>query len=386
MFRRWTLGTLVLGSVLTATGCGGRLFHHKKRCDPPPPPRDDRSRDLDVPPGVIPPRGTETIPPASLPTTPAPRVFDPAVPDSSGRRLETFSPPRLQEPSSPFLPPAVVPKSSGELPSTDTLPVPFEARKFPDPKPGTYLPKKWLLAPEDPESKSAYTPDVKEGLPQPDRKVVLDPIGPGASAEPPDIRRSPSPLPTTDPTPTPPPHTANAPSQPPAPAEANAPSKPPTPVEAKLPVGLPGFTEVSGKEQVASGRKPSVEGLNWLQKNGYRTVVYLHDPNLDTKPATDLCQARGMRFIGIPVSADRMKEVAAAFDAAVADTRNRPLYMCDDSGLWAGTLWYAHFRTVDLINPDAAKVRANGLGLDDPSTSGEQKKLWDAVQDYLRAR
>ena len=81
-----------------------------------------------------------------------------------------------------------------------------------------------------------------------------------------------------------------------------------------------------------------------------------------------------------------MSEVMKAFDAALADTANRPMYVCDDTGLWTGTLWYAHFRSVDLVNADAAKVRAAALGLGDPETNAEQKKIWDAAQEYLRSR
>jgi protein tyrosine phosphatase (PTP) superfamily phosphohydrolase (DUF442 family) len=286
-------------------------------------------------------------------------MFDPAEP---GRT--TYSPPRLQNPTSPFLPPAVVPNSPGDLPSMESLPPPYEAQKIVEPDANRS--KKLFLTPEDrPEASNPSRDD--RGLPVPDRRVLLDPVNPNIPSDP-LPSRSPDQLPTT----TPVPYTANA-------------SPKPERVETSS-VGLPAFTAVPGLEKVASGRKPTLDGLNWLQQNGYRTVIYIHKPDWKAVPAAELCEARGMKFVGIPVSANRMSEAAKAFDAALADTANRPLYVCDDTGLWAGTLWYAHFRAVGLVNPDAAKVRATALGLGDPDTNAEQKKLWNAVTEYLRTR
>lgn len=357
MDRRWTVCSIALGTLISASGCGGRLFH-RRSCDSTPA-RTEPRRDTDVTPGVIAPRGGETIPPSSLPTTPGPRMFDPAEP---GRT--TYSPPRLLEPASPYAPAGTVPNSPDSLPSIESLPPPTESRKLVEPEP--YQSKKLYLTPDDSSQSNSPSRD-SSGLPVPDRRVLLEPVNPNVPTDPQPVR-SPDTLPST----TAVPYTANS-------------SPKPEKVETSS-VGLPAFTMVPGQTEVANGRKPSLEGLGWLQKSGYRTVIYLHDPKLNTEPAADLCKTKGMKFVGIPASADKLSDMAKAFDAALADTANRPIYVCDDNGLWAGTLWYAHFRAVDLINADAAKVRATALGLADPDTNAEQKKLWDAVQDYLRTR
>ncbi len=366
MLRRWTILSLAAATLLASAGCGGRLFH-RKRCDTPSArDRDDiGTRDRDFDPGTIRPRDSGTIPSPSLPTTPGPRTFDPVTPD--GRRLDTFSPtrpgPRLEEPLDPYLPPSSVPSSPGDLPRGDLLPPPVESKKL-------------ILAPDGasdlapPATKSDYTPARENGLPLPDRSVLLDPVSPNGPIA--------LPKTTAEPEPTKP-YTANASPKPEV--------KPERGIDLKSAIGVPNITAVTGYDGVYSGRRPaSIDGLDWLQKAGFRTVVYLHDPKADTGPAAELCGKRGMKFVGIPVAPDRVKEAATAFDAAVADAAGRPVYVCDPNGLWAGTLWYAHFRAVGNLNPDAAKVRAQGLGLGDPDTSDEKRKLWDAAQEYLRTR
>lgn len=379
MYRRWTLSSLALGSLL-ASGCGGRLFH--RRCDSrdPYPPRP-RTGSTDAPSGVIPPRDFDPIPPSSLPTTPAgPRAFDPADP-SRAAFSAPLPTPRLQDPPAPRLPPAFVPNSPTDLPHPDDLPAPVEARKFVESKPVVPKaaepespgPRKLLLAPDDvtdsPRSKAGYTPKTENGLPLPDRTVLLDPVAPADPADP---------TPAAKPEPT---ESLKVPLPMPA-AEPRTSQTPPT----TPPTDLDEFKTVTGLDGVASGRKPGLEGLVWLQKNGYRTVVYLHDPKYDAGPAADLCRQKGLKFVGIPVAADRVKEAVEKFDAALAAPDARPLYVCDDTGRAAGAVWYAHFRGTRQLSPDTARVRAGELGLRDPAADADQKPLWDAVQEYLGKR
>jgi hypothetical protein len=362
--RRYTICTIAIGFLFTSSGCGGRLFH--RRCQDSVSPRTapEPRRDLDSPRGVIPPRETETIPSPSLPTTPGaiPRVFDP-ISNEPGRT--TYSTPRLQDPVGPFLPPVSVPSSPDNLPSIESLPPPTEVRKFIE---SENQPKKLYLTPADDTSESGRLRPSTDRFAQPDRRVLLDPVNANIPNDPP-VSLSPGPLPVPN---LPVPHTAN--------------SSPAVDRPEVQSIGLPDMTRVIGEENIASGRKPSLDGLNWLQKAGYRTVVYIHDPKMNPEPAAELCRTRGMKFVGIPASTGKLPEMVKAFELALADAANRPVYVCDDNGLWAGTIWYTHFRTASLMNPDAAKVRANSLGLADPDTNAEQKKLWDAAQEYLRTK
>lgn len=346
--------TLAALTLLAPLGCR-RL---NRRCDPP---RDTAlPADRDTDPGVIPPRGT--IPSPDVPVRPDPN-------------RTTFSPvrpaPHLQDPIEPFNPgPAV------DLPR----PVESESKKLTDPAlpksptspPDTVKPKKVLVPEKMPDApeKAGETPDPSKyppkdggGKPVPDKSVFLDPVAPDGPFDlPKGERTGPTVVEEREPTR----------------RESKATPKPETP-----PVGLSNFQSVKGKANAAAGLKPTPDGYEWLAKNGYKAVVFAHDPAADVAPVKAVCEAAGLKFVGIPTGPETLADATAAFDTAVS-AKDGPVYVCDDTGLRAGTLWYAHFRRVDLTNPDAAKVRASGLGLGDTDTNPEQKKLWDAVQGLYK--
>jgi protein tyrosine phosphatase (PTP) superfamily phosphohydrolase (DUF442 family) len=346
--------TLAVLTLLAPVGC--RRFN--RRCDPP---RDTTlPADRDTDPGVIPPRGT--IPSPDVPVRPDPNrtTFSPVRPG-----------PKLQDPVEPFNP----------APAAD-LPRPFESdsRKLTDPAPpkpapapsDSVKPKKVLVPekmPDTPE-KAGETPDPSKypmkdegGKPVPDKSVFPDPVAPGGPFDLPKGERS---GPTV------------VEEREPARRESKASPQPDTP-----PVGLSNFQLVKGKGGVAAGLKPTPDGYEWLAKSGYKSVVFANAPAADVAPVKAVCEAAGLKFVGIPTGPETMTAATAAFDEAVS-AKDGPVYVCDDTGLRAGTLWYAHFRRVDLSSPDTAKVRAGGLGLGDTDTNPEQKKLWDAVQAVLK--
>ncbi|MCU0704932.1 MAG: hypothetical protein MUF18_13225 [Fimbriiglobus sp.] len=361
--RQIGIVTLAVLTLLAPLGC--RRF--QRRCDPPSDALTPRDRDRDTDPGVIPPRGS-VIPGTDLPTTPA------------GPRRDTFTPtrpgPRLEAPIEPYSPFVTDNGPGGGW----VLPPPMESRSKKlvepfSPKPVAPTipdepakPKKLLLIPEqmpdtpdkirDAPEASSPLPKQEGGKPVPDRSVLQDPVAP--DGKPP----VPNALPRVEE------------EREPARRESKAVPKPETP-----PVGLSNFETVNGKVNVATGRKPTLDGYEWLAKNGYKTVVFAHDPAVSVSGARAGCEAAGLKFLAIPTSPETMSNATATFDAAVKDGS---VYVCDDAGLRAATLWYAHFRRVDLTPPDAAKVRADRLGLGDTVTNPEQKKLWDAVQALLK--
>ena len=149
------------------------------------------------------------------------------------------------------------------------------------------------------------------------------------------------------------------------------------------PTGLPGFAVVS--DRVATGRKPTVEGLDRLRTTGYKTVVYLHAADQDVTATRDVAEKKGLTFIAIPVTPATLKASFSKFAETVGDRANRPAYVFDDDGVRTGSLWYLYFRTVESFNDDTAQVKAAPLGLRD--AAGEEKtKFWLAVQDYLSKR
>lgn len=144
--------------------------------------------------------------------------------------------------------------------------------------------------------------------------------------------------------------------------------------------GLAEFTIV--QTGVATGRKPAVEGFDQLQSRGYRTAVYLHDPNEDVSAAKDLAEKKGLTFVGIPTSPETLPEAFTKFREMVSDAGRHPMFIFDNDGVRTGSLWYLYFRVVDQFSDDAARVRAAPVGLRE--TGGEdERRFWRAIQAYL---
>jgi hypothetical protein len=335
MIRQLLLAGLACGTLLGAVGCKHCCRRNR-----------DRGYDSVAPPPVgpglgdpFPSSGGSRIPPPSVPTSPPP-----TVPDT--------------------LPPPVVPDSRSSFRIDPALP-----------------PSQWNPTPTAPSSQPTPRTEKKELL-------VPEPLPGGAPPELPSDRKPitsgflEEPIPSSGGSDRPP----KASSVPPPVISEPAPSKPSLePPTSSTPVGLPGFARVPGHEGVASGRRPSLDGFDWLKANGYRTVVYLHAPTADVSAARELAEKRGLRFSPIAVSPANLAKALDEFTAVVNDNGARPVYVADENGVRAGALWYLVFRTSDLLGDDTARLRADPLGLTEAGTE-EQKQFWLAIQDVLAKR
>jgi hypothetical protein len=333
--------TLTLAALMLLGGCN----RYRRPCSSTTPDRKDRStddRDLDSS-GVIRPREFEPIPSTSVPTTP--RSYEPS---REPTRTETYSPPRATpklgwtEPSLPD-PLLNIDSSPTELPSaTDHR----ESKKF------------WITP-------DGSIPDGKKpstGLATPDRGVMLEPIAPKPANS--TVEESASSLPTvnTD--------TIQRSSNRPAIIEDRV-----KPVVAKS--GLNRLTKVRGLDEVSNGDRPTLEGLDSLKNEGFRTVVYFHLPKADTSPARQLCEQRGLTLVAIPISAEEVASAYASFAKALQNKDRGLTYVCDEAeGLHTGVMWYGYFRRVGLLSADASMVRAQSLGL--PNTE-RIPKIWQSA-------
>jgi protein tyrosine phosphatase (PTP) superfamily phosphohydrolase (DUF442 family) len=136
-------------------------------------------------------------------------------------------------------------------------------------------------------------------------------------------------------------------------------------------------------EDLASGRKPTLDGFTSLKQAGYRTVIYLYPSGADVTAVRELAGKRGLAFVGIETTPEKLKSALEAFNSAIDDKAVRPAYVFDDDGVRAGALWYLHFRSRS-INDDAARVMAKPLGLSDRGDEGQAFEL--AIQQYLSNR
>jgi hypothetical protein len=148
-----------------------------------------------------------------------------------------------------------------------------------------------------------------------------------------------------------------------------------------LPV-IPQFVII--KDKVANGLKPNQEGVDWLNVNGYRAVLYLRAPGKDDAADRKPIEATGsLRYLSLEVSTDSFKDAFEQFNKLVGDAANRPLFVYDTDGVLAGGLWYLHLRLVDNLSDEKARQEAARIGLKEDG-AGDQVTMWLAVQKYLR--
>jgi protein tyrosine phosphatase (PTP) superfamily phosphohydrolase (DUF442 family) len=146
--------------------------------------------------------------------------------------------------------------------------------------------------------------------------------------------------------------------------------------------GLSGYTRV--KEGLASGRKPTLDGFDALKQAGFRTVLYLHPAGADLSAVKEVAAKRGLAFVAIETTPEKLADAIEQFNAVVADRSRHAIYVFDDDGVRAGAIWYLHFRTADAMGDDVARVRARALGLTD---QGDEAKAFAlATQRYLETR
>ncbi len=145
------------------------------------------------------------------------------------------------------------------------------------------------------------------------------------------------------------------------------------------PAGIPGFAEaIPGR--VANGRKPSLDGLDWLPARAYRAALFLRRPGESDAADRKQFEQRGLKFSSLEVSEEALTPaVVSEFARRVGAGADGPLFVYDADGSLAGPLWYLYFRKYDLLSDDAARLRAGRLGARD-GLGGERNHIWQAAR------
>jgi protein tyrosine phosphatase (PTP) superfamily phosphohydrolase (DUF442 family) len=152
----------------------------------------------------------------------------------------------------------------------------------------------------------------------------------------------------------------------------------PTPT---LPVGIPEFAPAIANK-VTGGRKPNLDGLDWLKANGYRSVLLLRKAGESDAADRRQFESRGLTFASLEVTLTSLdRSTVAQFDHQVANPSSQPLFVYDADGSLAGPLWYLHFRRVERLSDEAARAKAERLGL--KLDDRDPRIGWLAVQDFL---
>jgi hypothetical protein len=302
-----------------------------------------------VPPNTVLPRTVpvpEAVTPA--PVTPAPsmsQVPNPMFPQGQGQAQAQWQP---AQPYSP-LPPVKQIESRGEEPRVQlTNPQPLRGE----------LPPTTKLDP----------PEIKEGITRPVPEIKQE-----TTPEPPVIK------PEVTKVPEPPVVDADKVKVPEPPVINADKGKSPS-----LPSDIKDFYK--GPGEVYVGRRPSIEGLDWLKKEGkFAAVLHLRSAGENDAADRKQVEDREMEFVSLEVSPKTLTPAKVqAFARFVTSNTYQPLFVYDDQdGALVGPLWYLYFRTVENLDDATAQRRARNLGLRDTG-SQPQTDMWLAVQQYLK--
>lgn len=155
----------------------------------------------------------------------------------------------------------------------------------------------------------------------------------------------------------------------------------PTP---SMPVGIPDFAPALG-DKVASGRKPSLEGLDWLKANNFKSAILIRRPDETDDADRRQFEQRALAFQSLEVSPSTLSWATVdQFSKLVDNSTMQPIFVYDADGALAGGMWYLYFRRVEKLPDEAARLRASRLGLRE-SGDGPHRDMWLAVQKLLSA-
>lgn len=140
----------------------------------------------------------------------------------------------------------------------------------------------------------------------------------------------------------------------------------------------PGLKHFAGvRPKISGGSLPNVDGLDWLKEKGIKTILDLREPTEVDKPFLDLVNARGFRYVSLPIVAAKLDAASLArFNDELTRPDGHPVYFFDGDGTRAGLVWYIHRLTVDKVDAQIASREAEELGLAD-------KSAWLAASKYI---
>jgi hypothetical protein len=360
------LNFVILGLILAAAvGC----VNHR----PPPPPPPVPQPLYPPPPGYPPPGAVVQPPPGAMVLPPPPNRAQGQFPTApqAGPPPSFPTAPQSGFPTAPQTgapPPPMPPVSTGPPTSVpgvglDRVGYGWRPNVPPtSPQTGTnpYSPSPAPLVPPAPSAApSTNEPPQANGSPQ--ANVFLLPPK-NDSAEPP----------------------TNSPKVALYPPDTTTPSTPNTPRASSFPVGIAGYDRVRPGGNVTTGSRPSLEGLDWLKREGIATVVFVHLPGAAVEPDRDVVKRRGMTFIDLEFDPKNLdKRSVDEFLRLQRDGSLGKVFVYDDvEGAVTGALWYLSFRTIDLATDEEARIRAGSLGLRE-NRDGNPRDMWQAVRTYL---
>jgi hypothetical protein len=145
------------------------------------------------------------------------------------------------------------------------------------------------------------------------------------------------------------------------------------------PVGIRDFAAaIPGR--VANGRKPTLEGLDWLKASGYKAVLFVRRPEVSDAGDRRQLEQRGLKFTSLDVEPAALSWLTVErFARTIGDPAAQPQFVYDTDGSLTGGLWYLYFRRYERLPHESAKLRAGRLGWGERLAEGPHREMADAA-------
>jgi hypothetical protein len=165
--------------------------------------------------------------------------------------------------------------------------------------------------------------------------------------------------------------------------KSDATAEPPLAKKPSVQGSFPGIGQFAVvKDNVFTGLRPPLDGLDWLEQNNVRTIVNVRLGSTDDSADRVQVEKRKLQYVSFVVSPQTLtKEKVDEFIKLIRDNAKNGIFVYDEDGSLAGSLWYLNFRWGEFLDDDAAQLRAAQHGLR-PNAPG-QRDMWLAVQKLL---
>ena len=96
---------------------------------------------------------------------------------------------------------------------------------------------------------------------------------------------------------------------------------------------MPRASILSGRYSHNTGVISNADGVNfnqdlsierYLQDDGYKTAIYLHAPGADVAAVRDLAETRGLAFVAIETTPEKLADAVEQVNKATAEKSARP--------------------------------------------------------------
>jgi hypothetical protein len=137
------------------------------------------------------------------------------------------------------------------------------------------------------------------------------------------------------------------------------------------------------QKNVYAGLRPSLDGLDWLQTNGVKTVVQVRLFGEDDSADKTQVEKRSMQYVAFEVSPEALtKEKADSFVKLIRDNAKQGIFVYDEDGSLAGAMWYLQQRLGEFLEDEPARINARQLGLQ-PDRAGQHRSMWLAARKLV---